>query len=313
MRFDPTQATQLLQVLAQVSDDYRNFSLDAEVAGTRYGLRPNLLERLIESGLPHRRREDGMYLDAMDVSNIGLHLRLPSIQRLAMRSWAQTLRRSDAAPCIEADIAIHPMSAPPDAEPLKTLHVALNSSAPPLPSEAIPLLEDMLGFAFFMLPEHYRWDTEFISRHHICDCGGGSKLLHIRAQELGLTVRHCFGLLIAEPYSTGHYWVEFLIGDEWIPFDPLLIALLHHVAGLPAATWPPLRSTRVAFHRLCIIEGYGESGAPLLKDYADVPGNANPALIMEGQTMVVTLPTVLKASNDVSAHLTKPVQKVFSA
>lgn len=294
MQFKSTQTSTLLEVLNQMSDDYRNFSLEAKVASSRYGLRADLLQKLIKGGLSHRQRKDEIYLDAMDVSNISLHLQLPSIQRLAMRSWAQTFKRVDAASCIKADIAIHPISAARDTKPLELVHITLNSSAPPPPPEAVPLFEDISRFSFFMLPDRYRWDMDFISTHRICECGGGSKLLYIQAREMGLAARHCFGILVAEPFSTGHYWIELLIADEWVPFDPVLIALLQAVANLPAATWPYLRSTRVAFHRLCIIDSYDESGAPLLKDHADVPGNANPAIVMDGQTMLVTLPTVLK-------------------
>jgi hypothetical protein len=36
-------------------------------------------------------KEDGQYFDPFDLSNIGLHLKLPSVQRMAMRTWSRTL------------------------------------------------------------------------------------------------------------------------------------------------------------------------------------------------------------------------------
>ena len=134
---------------------------------------------------------------------------------------------------------------------------------------------------------------DFIDRNQICECGGASKRMFFRAQEQGIEARQCFGLLLAAPFSTGHYWTEFKIDGEWTPFDPLLLGLLHATSRLDQQAWPTHRSNSAALHRLCVIDSYDANGVPELDNYIDEPYVSNPLVIMDGQVLAVSLPTEL--------------------
>lgn len=54
-------------------------------------------------------------------------------------------------------------------------------------------------------------------------CGGKSRLMAALARTVGLPTRLLGGVLLgdAESKRTSHVWVEVLLGDHWVPYDPL--------------------------------------------------------------------------------------------
>ncbi|UXH76086.1 transglutaminase domain-containing protein [Roseateles amylovorans] len=164
------------------------------------------------------------------------------------------------------------------------------------------LLERFRNFRFFMLPEVCRWNLDFIQRHRMCECGGAARLLVHEAGAAGLQARLCFGLLMAEPYSTGHYWAELRLDDDWVPFDPLLLGLLHRVTRLSAQQWPIHRANRPMLHRLGVVERFESHGAPVVDGVID-PAFPVSLRIMSGQTFVATLPTTFSRAEDEAAEV----------
>jgi hypothetical protein len=292
MVIDTYKIDNILSKLALIPKQYRCFSVDSEIAERHYGIQTILLAKLISCDLPLQKCGATTYFDPFDLANISLHLSLPSVQRFAMRTWSRTLQQADTIQQLEAEITIQPLLEGTRSKvPINTIRVMLEDGHLSTPDHIRHLLKEFSAFQFYMLPERCRWNMSFISQNKICECGGASKLLLHQARERGIDARQCFGLLIAEPYSTGHYWVEFHLNGKWIPFDPLLISLLHTTTKLPPDKWPIYRSTNIALHRLCIIDGYAHDGAPKLGPYTDEPYVTNPIVIMENQTMIVTLPT----------------------
>ena len=84
-------AAQILEKIRTVPNDYRHFRESVGTAQRQYGISHALLESLVRQGLPVARRDEGLFFDPFDLSNLSLHLRLPSVQRMAMRSWSRTL------------------------------------------------------------------------------------------------------------------------------------------------------------------------------------------------------------------------------
>lgn len=277
--------------IGAVPDSGRRFDIPADLATRQYGISGALLEQLQSSGLPMRQRNGAPFFDPYDLANASLHLGLSSIQRMAMRTWARTLQKCDESATLQANIKFLPAAASPTDPPLHELRVPLSGNAMHATGAIHSLLEQFRLYRFFMLPEVCRWDMAFIEAHGICECGGASTLLTMRARAMDIEARHCFGLLIAEPFSTGHYWTELRINGQWIAFDPLLLHLLHAVTRLDPDKWPIHRSNGAVLHRLCVIEAYGNTGAPVLQGFEDQPGIAQPVIVMDGQTLVVSLPT----------------------
>lgn len=282
----------ILEKVRAVPDAHRRFLEPAESAQRKYGISPELLESLLSKGLPSARRNDGLFFDPFDLSNISLHLRLPSVQRMAMRSWSRTLELAGSGTGHEAVIDLDPVA---PATPAQQRSLSLDLSPPD--ESALPDLATLIGTVskqlFFMLPEACRWNTGFLIEHGISECGGASKLLVGAAREAGMKARQCFGILIAAPYSTGHFWAEIKAGNSWVAIDPLLIKLLHQTTRLNPDKWPLHRSPGAAFHRLMTIEEYDASGAPILHGYADVPYLSNLVLVRGNLITPLSLSTTI--------------------
>src|SRR6185436_2486043 len=99
------------------------------------------------------------------------------------------------------------------------------------PAAVDPALEDLwrdaAGLDFCWIPEPLRGDAGFMARSGLADCASAAPILVEECARRGREARTAFGLLLAAPISTPHHWVEVRDGDgRWIPFDPILIALL---------------------------------------------------------------------------------------
>ncbi|MDP4568278.1 transglutaminase domain-containing protein [Pseudomonas sp. LPH60] len=280
-------AQAVLDNLGKVEDHHRRFSVAAGEAGL-YGFVDSDLQALKSIGLVSRIQEHDEFFDPDDLYSLSLHLRLPSLHKLAMRSWATAFRQSDRQRQVELVYTLNEKQPPQG--PIQVLTAAERLcvlEAPQggdfyrqclvipgqmrlLPSPFRELIEEVsAGMQFYMLHDGVRWDLEFMSRHKLAECGGFSKLLVERAKALGLPARQVFGLLLSSPYATGHYWAELQICGEWIAVDPLMIRLLSQQAGLVCDQWPLHRSPLGALLRLCVVESYDHNGAPCLSCFED--------------------------------------------
>ncbi|WP_157654198.1 transglutaminase domain-containing protein [Burkholderia ubonensis] len=292
MRNTTDLTQELLGLITAIPASVRRFDTDADTAARHYGTPPAMLDDLTRRGLPCAGAEGARRYDPFDLSNLALHLGLPSIQRLAMRTWARALQLAASHRIDAATVKVLPIGADSaTADPLEVLHVPIAEHARYAEGPVKALLDAWAGYRFFMLPEACRWDVGFIEQHRVCECGGASKRMLQQAHEQGLDARQCFGLLLATPFSTGHYWTEFRIDGEWVAFDPLLLDMLHAACRLDLAAWPAHRSNGAVLHRLCVIDRYDAHGAPVLDRYVDEPYVSQPLVIMDGQALAVSLPT----------------------
>lgn len=285
----------LMEKVLLVPTPLRSFNADSDIASKHYGIDRNLLEELIGLGLPFKESGGQALYSSFDLSNISLHLGLPSIQRLAMRMWARTLQVSAGHPPTIAIVSVFPIGASTDtATPLRILTVPLHDRIIFAHGMLKDFIDEWADYQFYMLPEECRWDIDFIERSRICECGGASKRMLFQARGRGIEARQCFGLLLAAPFSTGHYWTELNLDGEWVAFDPLLLRVLRESCGLDSQAWPSHRSSSAVLHRLCVIDRYDVNGAPILDRFVDQPYVSNPLVIMDNQVLVVSLPTKIK-------------------
>lgn len=281
-------AAELIARLRRIDDRHRAFSVGAEDAARLYGIDWPRLGNLVAAGLPCGGTSERPLCDVFDLMNTSLHLRLASVQRMAMRSWAGTLKVVDRGGRWRAviDVSLDPRGPHVAAERpvaillpeagrvifpagsagvVRRLEWPVRDCPVDVPDHVRALLEEVAGLDFFMLPEDVRWDLDFIRSTGMAECGGASKLLLHAAREAGVSARQWFGLLLTKPFATGHFWTEVEVGDVWVPVDPLLLKLLRHSAGLSGESWPYWRSPAAAFARLALVVGYEPStGRPIL-------------------------------------------------
>ncbi len=323
MKQNMDQVLKLIDQIRQIPDQYRNFTINEKEAYSRYGVHRDLFKFILQHNFPSKDHETGLYMDAYDLSNLSLHLKLSSIQRMAMRSWGSLLKKSIDTDKITVDLSyvVEPeflngildnIEQPleftlltPEGKisttgmcgvTLKEYRLNMKSKWPAFTPEQKLILDEITEFEFFMLPEQVRWNLDFINSTHLSECGGASKYAWHRAKELGIEARQCFGLLIATPYSTGHFWTEFMIDEQWVPADPLLLKVLSYSCGLSQEQWPFNRSPGVAFLRLADIVRYeAESGRPIIEHYEKQIDLVNPIATINNLVSNVTLATVVTA------------------
>lgn len=311
------EAATLLGRIAAIPMEFRNFSVPRRQAARLYGLDVALLDAMDRAGLSRPFGAD-LHYDGYDCANLSLHLKLPSVQRMAMRSWAATLRIAQGAPTLDyrLDIALEPGMTDNSRPPLDVMvpeggrrslmpdcnGVLLSVKGanpcryPPFSAEVTALLDEVEAIDFFMLSERMRWNVEVIVANRFAECGGCAKWLKTEAGRRGLPARQFFGLLLAKPYSTPHFWTAFQVGNQWVPVDPLLIKLLRQTANLLSADWPLHRSPGAAFLPLAeVLEFRKDDGRPVIQHVDPALDVVNPLALLGGREVPVSLPTVVGA------------------
>lgn len=277
-----TIADDVIRKLALVNDEHRVYNTDTEAAKI-FGFNPDLLSALAERGMSYATVEGNLFYDSDDLYNLSLYLSLPSIHKLAMRSWKKAFSKGSydktfsisysfqekvslpaqfSVITIEEEKKVMEIEQPENFYRVSSRIVQQTQSLPPPLCDM--LVEMTIDVEFYMLHDAIRWDTDFIQRYKMAECGGFSKLLMEKAQEVGFEVRHVFGILLSEPYGTGHFWVEFNIDGEWVAVDPLMIRLMNIHANFDSDDWPIYRLPAGALLRLSVIDRYDDIGAPIL-------------------------------------------------
>ncbi len=95
-------------------------------------------------------------------------------------------------------------------------------------------------------------------REKIGDCLGIAVYLAEQGSRRGLSMRVVFGLVVAPPYSTPHFWAEVRVDQRWVPVDPGLIQGLVSW-GILAPGWPIHRSPGAMLSTLTSRHGFAVS------------------------------------------------------
>ena len=314
MELTPLES-ELITRLREIPDGCRSFEVvETKLAGT--GLTKEALASFAEAGLPLRSTSEGRCFDPFDLSNLALHLRLPSLQRMAMRSWRSALVSCGQAESTSIDLAylvrpdaewdkaspvriLRPHQAPtliePKSEEIWRRKISLRSETPLLPDDITDLLARVTGrLTFFMMSEAHRWDTDRIVATGMAECGGASKLLALSAKEEGFSARHIFGFILAQPYASPHYWVEFDVDGVWRPAEPLLLSILRASLQLDPKAWPTNRSPGGALLRLAEVVDYeAATGRPILEGFEAEEPRLDPIVVQDGRDLLVSYPATI--------------------
>lgn len=296
----PAARARLVERLLLVPDEARSFLMTAGQARAEFGVDDRLLTVLTVTGLCRPGPTGGVCFDRADVQNVSLNLAGASIIRLAMRSWRGSLRRIATAGAVRARVTIearctgtHPagdcrrrlvlprtLASRVTASDGRRASLVLTAEHRHVlaPGRVRPLLERLSELEFFYLPRNLADRAGFARRTGLADCAAAAGMLLEAAQAGGWPARPAFGLLLAEPYTTLHFWTELADSTGWYPVDPLLLAALARWSRLPRHEWPAWRSTSGLVVRL------GEQLTPFAVD-GDEPA-------------AVSMPTVLRPVGD---------------
>jgi hypothetical protein len=282
---------ELMRLVHLVPMHLRRFTVTAAAARARHHVGQDLAGLLVAEGLPYIGQGSARLYDDYDLGNLALHLGLPTVRRMSLRSWASNLRRNSeragnelrvevvpqcpvtphGGPCtyqlLQRGGRREPIRAMAGGVPIAHYDACLAGHWPALPAAARELADEAAGLKFFILPEAIRWDLGFVARTGLADCGSVAEWLVRESARRGLRARFSFGLLVAKPYSVPHCWTEFLVDDIWVPYDPLLLNAMRQWAGLDQVSWHRYRSMGAVLYRLCgsftKIASHGGIWAPL--------------------------------------------------
>ncbi len=251
----------LLDKLRRIPDHERQYTVTAPQALVDYQVPAGLLDVLRGEGLPAEQAPDGWRYDLADLLNVALHLDIGSRHRRAFLWWIRELGRpygdtvryrldylpgcpdpEHPGPCRYSLLGyggerVEVTGVPGSAAPLYSLQFRLDRRPSTLPARLRRLVDEVAGIQFVRLHDPLRWDTDFIRATGMGDCCGVAVLMVDEANRRGIPARMSAGRSLTPPFSTGHFWAEFQVGQRWVALDPVLITALREWGIADPATW----------------------------------------------------------------------------
>ncbi|MDQ4040752.1 MAG: hypothetical protein M3141_03275 [Actinomycetota bacterium] len=244
-----------------VPSSVRGFGVEPKLAQKVCGVGPQLLEQLLDLGLPSRKIGGQRTFDGVDLANVAVHLGLPSLQLHVIGLWGRTLEAACSGPTARYEIEYQARCAhcqkpggsytffvPPGRRAVTRggrpyrMDVERPTEWPALPAAVAPITKFLSEFWIWGLPEQLRNDLGFARETRLGGCSTAAMLVNEKGAEEGLEMRLRFGLMLVVAYASGHYWNEVRVGDEWVPYDPFLLQTLIRHTGLDPVEWPETRS-----------------------------------------------------------------------
>lgn len=236
-----------------------------------------MLDQLLEAGLPHIGCGDGVLLDEKDLANISYAVGLRSARFISQRGWSSSLAQVAAGNEQTFDIKLdphcpfpghrgacsfelpfadrleHPHDPPGATGSLideRTIRVRTSTFQASAPEAIAEVLRCLADAEFVLLPEELDEDLSFLASSGLASCVLASKATLREACRLRVPARPSFGLIIVAPFAGVHWWVEFLIKNQWVASDPHLIKYLERWGMLKPGEWPRLASPAGVLLRL---------------------------------------------------------------
>lgn len=259
----------------KVPDAHRQFVTPPSEARRRFGVEADLLNRLIEMGLPHRGRGDNVRLDALDLENIRMALGLKSPQTTIVRQWSNSLTSSRQQERGDCELTIHWRCPQPGhagecefvlsemlasgtriairrdpTQGFVVLRVAPANDGHEFDEKSRTVLAAATTLTFHRLPNALSEDLSFLQRTGLADCQLACLHLLRTASELGVVARPAAGLFIGALFPFEHSWIELEVEHRWVPVDPFFLDTLGRWGLVDPEVWPSNRSPRNILWRL---------------------------------------------------------------
>ena len=257
----------IMRNIRKIPDQYREYSEDVDKAAKIHRVGEELLNSLIQRGLPYEKSGGKYWFDRTDLENIGLSLRLPCPRYSGMRWWSRclemmktgTIGRYDlkvSAKCPDPghggdcrfsatanlEAAVVPGSAHMSASEAIAAQVHLNSEERFFEGAHAALLGKLETLDFHILPDAVPATPEFAAETGLADCRIATQILLVEAADLGLPARPASGYFMASPFPMKHVWAEFEIDGEWVSADPFLLKAFAEWGIVDPLVWPQNRS-----------------------------------------------------------------------
>ena len=94
-----------------------------------------------------------------------------------------------------------------------------------IPDTARAILARAAEIEHRFMPPEARGNADLVRTAGIGDCTTVAALVCEELTNAGVTARPAYGLLLAEPMSSTHSWIELWVGDTWLPVDPVMQGL----------------------------------------------------------------------------------------
>nr|AKC92661.1 putative MitI transglutaminase [Amycolatopsis sp. SANK 60206] len=258
-----------------VPERYRKFVVTRDRLSRRFGVSDDLVEALLDLGMPHRGNGDDLRLDPIDLENVSMSLKLLSPETVVLNRWSRTLTpdmqnergfydlrvtwtcpmRGHAGPCeYTTDQYVLELMAPGSFELPAT--GSLSTSVEPLHEvhyfgpEFDPVVEEARKIEFHRLPDELSADLGYVHSTGLADCQSGNMHLMRIAEDQGMSVRPATGFFVGAPFAAVHGWFEVRAGERWVPADPFYLSTLGRWGIIEPDEWPLNRSPRNIFVRL---------------------------------------------------------------
>jgi hypothetical protein len=261
-----------------IPDQYRLYTESLGDAGQVHQISEELLEQLLDLGLPCRADPSGYRFDRKDLENVGLALRLPSPRYLAMQWWSRSLEVDVPAQRRKFSLRMSPKCPNPGHSGPCTFAVSSHVAAAAVPGSLVTtragkstvqavdvsidnramtfdgvysdLFDRLDALTFHIIPAAMPTETAFARETGLADCQIAARLLVEEAAEVGLRARPASGFFMAYPFPMRHVWVEFWLSDSWWPADPFLLRWLDKWGIVDGERWPVYRSPAGLLWRL---------------------------------------------------------------
>lgn len=256
---DPERIDDTVALVRRMPDRARRFHVGPDLAGTEYGLGPDLLGRLVAAGLPRLDSPAGPRYDRTDLLNVALNLDTGSRARRVLAWWARELERGGPAAYRLSYVTGCPdpthrgpcrytlrrpgggtavlTGTPHPPRQVDAVTVRLPTRWPRPTGALADLLDGLPAIRFVRLPDPIRWDVDFMLESGVGDCCAVAAYLVRTARQRGMRARLSYGRSLTPPFTSAHYWAEVDVEGIWVPVDPVFIDALLGWGLLDAGRW----------------------------------------------------------------------------
>ncbi|MED7952568.1 hypothetical protein [Streptomyces sp. BE303] len=280
-----TAVEEVVERILRVPDGYRGFTTPQAALQKVYGVPGELLELLLDAGLPHRGSGDERRFDVFDLENVTVELELNSPSWMLMRTLGRAfdggLGRSrneyrfrttgrcpepghsgacDFAPGSMLDAATGSGEVTWDGPASFVRQITLPDEEYWFDDSVLPLFASVDRLFFHLLPHALSTDVGFARETGLADCRLAGHVLLDEAGGTGVRVRGASGLIMSAPFPLQHMWVEVEVDGRWTAADPFFLRTLARWRIVDSRAWPAHRSPRRIY--------WAVEGAPAPQDIA---------------------------------------------
>jgi hypothetical protein len=253
---------EIIDRILRVPTKYREFSTSLDQARMLYSIQGNLLDMLLDLGLPNSGSSADRKFSGLDLENIGnaLGLHYPGWRQLCMLAITFGQLRSPTPigyqvravskcpePAHDGSCDVAPSRAVVDsgARVLEcdstgvTAEIHLPRIRQSLNSAIDPLVEIAAGLEFHFVPAELRTDVGFAMETGLADCGLGTAVLLANGALTNHPLRRASGLIMSVPFMMKHSWLEIGVAGGWISIDPFFLISLARWRIIDSEAWPP--------------------------------------------------------------------------